>query len=121
MICILGDIMTGKLATEKWYREISAFDFNDKKFSPETGHFSQVVWKESIEIGAAVATSENGMHFYVARYIIILNFKFNHLQELRNFQTLLQRNLCDCFLVYFWLFLIFSLLLFLYKDYTKYC
>ena len=59
--------MNGKLATEKWYNEIAKFDFADKKFDSSTGHFTQVIWKESIEIGAAVATAENGMHFYVAR------------------------------------------------------
>ena len=63
--------MTGELATEKWYNEMTHFDFTDKKFNPATGHFTQVVWKESIEIGAAVATADNGMHFYVARYKFI--------------------------------------------------
>lgn len=65
--------MTGKSATDQWYAEIKDFDFNDKKFNPKTGHFTQLVWKDSIELGAAIAVSTNGFHFCVARYRVAGN------------------------------------------------
>ena len=51
-----------------WYDEITNYDFNTGK---STGgvilHFTQVVWKESTELGMAVAMSEKNF-FTVARY-----------------------------------------------------
>lgn len=60
--------MTGKSATDQWYAEIKYFDFKEKVFANNTGHFTQVVWKGSLELGAATATSSTGFHFCVARY-----------------------------------------------------
>ena len=67
--------MTGKKATDQWYEEIKDFDFANKTFSPNTGHFTQVVWKESIEVGAGIATAKNGWTFCVARYAVAGNLK----------------------------------------------
>jgi len=40
-------------AVESWYNEISDYDFNFGDFSEVTGHFTQVVWAASSEIGCA--------------------------------------------------------------------
>merc|ERR1712023_514855 len=50
LACCKGKPMTGEAATKQWYNEIKDFDFDKKTFSHKTGHFTQVVWKESIEI-----------------------------------------------------------------------
>lgn len=41
---------------ELWYEEIELYDFADPEFSPEVGHFTQVVWAGSRELGCARAT-----------------------------------------------------------------
>lgn len=68
IIVMRGGNLTGKLSTNCWYDEIKHYDFNDPKFNPKTGHFTQVVWKETLLIGYGEATSTNGITYTVARY-----------------------------------------------------
>lgn len=42
-------------AIKLFYDEIQYYDWNNPGFSMETGHFTQVVWKASIEIGVGIA------------------------------------------------------------------
>ena len=35
-----------------WYSESKDFDFDNIKYNPKCGHFTQVVWAETTEIGA---------------------------------------------------------------------
>ena len=46
-----GQEMTGKYMTDIWYDEIADYNFDNPGFTGETGHFTQVVWKESKELG----------------------------------------------------------------------
>ncbi len=39
-----------------WYDEETDYDYNDPGFSSGTGHFTQVVWKGTTEIGCALTT-----------------------------------------------------------------
>ncbi|XP_037025047.1 pathogenesis-related protein 1-like [Bradysia coprophila] len=43
-------------AIKSFYSEIQYYDWNNPGFSSQTGHFTQVVWKASIEIGVGIAT-----------------------------------------------------------------
>jgi hypothetical protein len=42
-------------AIGSWYGEVSAYDYSNPGFSGNTGHFTQVVWKNSIALGCGVA------------------------------------------------------------------
>ncbi|XP_069039377.1 GLI pathogenesis-related 2 isoform X2 [Lepisosteus oculatus] len=59
---------SGEEAVESWYGEIKDYDFSRPGFSTNTGHFTQVVWRDSQELGIAKATDGKGMAFVVARY-----------------------------------------------------
>ncbi|XP_052219904.1 Golgi-associated plant pathogenesis-related protein 1-like isoform X1 [Dreissena polymorpha] len=59
---------TGQEPTDAWYSEIAKYDFNEASFKHGTGHFTQVVWKGSQEIGAARATDGKGKWIAVASY-----------------------------------------------------
>jgi len=55
---------TGAEATASWYSEIKKYNFATSR-GPGTGHFTQVVWKASQEMGAA--RSKDGLYI-VANY-----------------------------------------------------
>ncbi|KAJ9477517.1 SCP domain-containing protein [Pseudozyma hubeiensis] len=43
-----------KDATDLWYDEISQYDFSKGEYSDATGHFTQMVWKSSKQLGCAL-------------------------------------------------------------------
>lgn len=51
-----------------WYEEINKYRFNNPGFSSGTGHFTQLVWVGSREMGVAKAASSSGAQYVVARY-----------------------------------------------------
>jgi hypothetical protein len=53
----------GASPTEMWYNEINNYNYNYPGFSMYTGHFSQVVWKNSYLVGLGV--SRRGNKWYV--------------------------------------------------------
>jgi len=50
-----------------WYDEIKSFDFAGGGFSMQTGHFTQVVWRGTSQVGCGVASC-NGLDIYVCNY-----------------------------------------------------
>ncbi|XP_018084491.1 GLI pathogenesis-related 2 L homeolog isoform X2 [Xenopus laevis] len=60
--------LPGHEPVDKWYDEIEDYDFSRPGFRSNTGHFTQVVWKESKEVGVGVATDGNGLFFVVGQY-----------------------------------------------------
>ncbi|CAG5918404.1 unnamed protein product [Menidia menidia] len=55
--------LTGKEAVDSWYGEIKDYKFSQPGFQSNTGHFTQVVWKDSKELGVGMAT--DGKYFFV--------------------------------------------------------
>ncbi|CAF0955161.1 unnamed protein product [Adineta ricciae] len=63
------DILSGSKPTDAWYSEIASYNYNSPGFSSSTGHFTQVVWSASIQLGIGVAlTSDNKSAYVVANY-----------------------------------------------------
>ncbi|CAH3140085.1 unnamed protein product [Pocillopora meandrina] len=55
-------------ATQAFYGEVKDYDFKKPGFSMDTGHFTQVVWKNSKQIGAAQQVRRDGRLVVVIRY-----------------------------------------------------
>ena len=54
-------------AVAAWYEEIADYNFSRPDFSEQAGHFTQVVWRGSKQLGCGMATCR-GNHFWVCRY-----------------------------------------------------
>jgi glioma pathogenesis-related protein 2 len=64
-----GRAMTGDYAVDSWYSEIKNYNFqNPRKRSGVVGHFTQLVWKGSKEVGIGCGVSSNGSYYVVANY-----------------------------------------------------
>jgi hypothetical protein len=54
--------------TDMWYDEVKKYNYANGGFSSATGHFTQVVWKSSQNLGCGIGI-RNGNSFYgVAQY-----------------------------------------------------
>jgi uncharacterized protein YkwD len=59
--------LDGQAVADMWYDEVKGYRFPNGGFSMQTGHFTQVVWRETTQIGCGV-TSCNGMDIWVCEY-----------------------------------------------------
>ncbi|UJR37727.1 hypothetical protein I4U23_030422 [Adineta vaga] len=57
--------VSAKAADKNWYDEIALHSFKRPKFSKETGHFTQLVWKDTKKMGVGVALSPDGREVYI--------------------------------------------------------
>ena len=60
--------LTGDDVVDSWYSEVKKYDFRRGGFQGGTGHFTQVVWKGSKELGMGKAKTSDGKIFVVGRY-----------------------------------------------------
>jgi hypothetical protein len=58
--------LTAREAVELWNEEVSVYNFAAPGFGP-AGHFSQVVWRDTRQLGCARARCQ-GQTFWVCRY-----------------------------------------------------
>ncbi|XP_055958207.1 Golgi-associated plant pathogenesis-related protein 1 [Patella vulgata] len=65
----------GKEATMMWYNEIKDYNFNKQGFTMGTGHFTQVVWKDTKVLGIAKSTGPKGNTIVTANYLPPGNFQ----------------------------------------------
>ncbi|XP_066964273.1 uncharacterized protein [Macrobrachium rosenbergii] len=64
----------GSEAVESWYSEIKDYTFGKEPSDLRAGHFTQVVWQDSKELGVGFARSPTGKIFVVANYNPAGNF-----------------------------------------------
>ena len=50
--------------TDAWYDEIKDYDYNNPGFSEATGHFTQLVWKTTAQLGCAMVKCDNEWRQY---------------------------------------------------------
>jgi hypothetical protein len=64
----------GEKAVNVWYSEVKAYPeaYGEVQFDTSNGHFTQLVWKASSEVGVGVATSRSstGMN----NYFVVVDF-----------------------------------------------
>ena len=58
----------GKAAVDKWYSEVSNYDFSNPGYKSGIGHFSQIVWKDSNYLGCGIGCRSNNYCYVVCNY-----------------------------------------------------
>jgi hypothetical protein len=53
---------------DMFYSEVSLYDYKKPVFSSQTGHFTQLVWMNTKEIGLGISTSSNGYTYICTHY-----------------------------------------------------
>ena len=69
-----GECVTGISASEMWYDEVKQYDFDNPRYIKGTGHFTQLVWKGSKQIGCGAACNSYKRCFLTCNYYPPGNF-----------------------------------------------
>lgn len=72
LFMVNGKPATGEMATADWYSEIKMYNFR-KDYQKGTGHFTQLVWKDTTDVGFGIAY-KNDLYYVVANYFPAGNF-----------------------------------------------
>jgi uncharacterized protein YkwD len=62
-----GTNRSAKNTVDSWYGEISSYNFNAPKYSNAVGHFTQVVWRDSKQLGCGMSVCQ-GQNYWVCQY-----------------------------------------------------
>lgn len=54
----------GESPVQAWYDEIELYDYDNPEFTVETGHFTQLIWDTSVELGCAIVMCDNAWRQY---------------------------------------------------------
>jgi len=57
--------VSAREATKSWYDEIDLYNYKYPRYSEETGHFTQMIWKSTKKMGVGVALSADEREVYV--------------------------------------------------------
>ena len=52
-------------ACKSWYQEKKKYNFESNKYQNETGHFTQMVWKETKNIGFGYTKTDQGKTYFL--------------------------------------------------------
>ncbi|XP_063723917.1 Golgi-associated plant pathogenesis-related protein 1-like [Symsagittifera roscoffensis] len=63
-----GKQMSGREVADMWYKECSNYDYSKGDYIRGTGHFTQMVWKNSRKVGIGTAVAKDGKMIVVANY-----------------------------------------------------
>ncbi|XP_059615872.1 uncharacterized protein LOC132261217 isoform X2 [Phlebotomus argentipes] len=63
-----GVSVNGRDPVENWYAEVAHHGFHREPATLKTGHFTQVVWQDSRDLGVGQAKNRSGQVFVVANY-----------------------------------------------------
>ena len=63
-----GICVTGEKASQKWYDEVGIYNFNNPGYISGAGHFTQLVWKGSNQIGCGAACNSNNKCYLTCNY-----------------------------------------------------
>jgi hypothetical protein len=63
-----SEVLNGYDLSQLWYDEIKHYSFVKPGFTTQTGHFTQMVWEGTKEMGVGMAIAPDGTSYYVARY-----------------------------------------------------
>uniref|UniRef100_A0A0K8R5F6 Putative antigen 5 protein n=1 Tax=Ixodes ricinus TaxID=34613 RepID=A0A0K8R5F6_IXORI len=55
-------------AVRYWYDENKDYDYETGGYSPNTAHFTQMVWKSTTQLGCGYAVSSSSTIFVVCKY-----------------------------------------------------
>jgi uncharacterized protein YkwD len=72
-----GPGTNARQAVQWWFNEIKDYDFKNPVWSAKVGHFTQVVWKDSRQLGCGVANC-SGTLLWVCRYSPPGNWNVNN-------------------------------------------
>ncbi len=60
--------ITAQNVVDKWGDEIKDYDYSDNSCHDVCGHYTQVVWKATTEVGCGMATCEDKSQIWVCQY-----------------------------------------------------
>lgn len=63
-----------KNAIDLWYSEVKYYNYSKPGFSSKTGHFTQVVWKNTKRLGCGVKKCKDGMVIISCQYDPVGNY-----------------------------------------------
>lgn len=55
-------------SVDSWYEEVKDYDFNNPGYKSGIGHFTQVVWKGSEQLGCGISCNSNNYCFVTCNY-----------------------------------------------------
>ncbi|XP_012281967.1 repressed by EFG1 protein 1 isoform X3 [Orussus abietinus] len=67
-------IVSGEEPVNEWYAEESQHQYGKEPTTLKTGHFTQLVWRDSSELGVGMAKNRNGEVYVVCNYSPAGNF-----------------------------------------------
>ena len=69
-----GKSINGYDMSQSWYDEINNYSFKNATFKSGTGHFTQLIWKNSTDVGFGYCKNDKGIYYGVANYFPAGNY-----------------------------------------------